>query len=366
MAALDEIPFGLYYGSTDSTPLFVMLAGAYYERTADRQFIESIWPNIRAALDWLDNYGDIDGDGFIESARLSARGLAQQGWKDSWDAISHADGSLPEPPIALCEVQAYAYAAKQAGARIATSLGNEKYARTLQQQAGRLRDKFNAEYWCEELSIYAVALDKKKHPCRVVASNAGHCLFSGIATEEYAKRAAERLLREDCYSGWGVRTLSTKEIRYNPMSYHNGSVWPHDNAILSMGFANYGLKDAANKILTGMFDASGFFDLHRMPELFCGFRRREGESPTLYPAACAPQAWAAAAVFMMLQASLGLCIDAAVAQVRFASPALPSFLEEIRIQNLAVGKATLDLVVDHSFRGIGVERREGDANVVIY
>jgi glycogen debranching enzyme len=366
MAALDEIPFGLYYGSTDSTPLFVMLAGAYYERTADRQFIESIWPNIRAALDWLDNYGDIDGDGFIESARLSARGLAQQGWKDSWDAISHADGSLPEPPIALCEVQAYAYAAKQAGARIATSLGNAEYARALQQQAGRLRDKFNAEYWCDDLSIYAVALDKKKHPCRVVASNAGHCLFSGIATEEYAKRAAERLLREDCYSGWGVRTLSTKEIRYNPMSYHNGSVWPHDNAVLSMGFANYGLKEAANKILTGMFDASGFFDLHRMPELFCGFRRREGESPTLYPAACAPQAWAAAAVFMMLQASLGLCIDAAVSQVRFASPALPSFLEEIRIQNLAVGKATLDLVVDHSFRGIGVERREGDANVVIY
>jgi glycogen debranching enzyme len=366
MAALEEIPFGLYYGSTDSTPLFVMLAGAYYERTGDRDFIESIWPNIRAALDWIDRYGDVDGDGFVESARLSARGLAQQGWKDSWDAISHADGSLPEPPIALCEVQAYVYAAKQAGARMATSRGHTDYARALVDQAQQLREKFNAEYWCDDLSIFAVALDAKKRPCRIVASNAGHCLFGGIATEEYAKRVADRLLREDCYSGWGVRTLSTKEVRYNPMSYHNGSVWPHDNAILAVGFANYGMKEAANKILTGMFDASTFLDLHRMPELFCGFRRREGESPTLYPAACAPQAWAAAAVFMMLQACLGLSIDGAASRVRFGSPVLPSFFDEIRMQNLAVGKATLDLVVDHSFRGIGVERRDGDADVVIY
>ncbi|MGH7853645.1 MAG: amylo-alpha-1,6-glucosidase [Candidatus Binatia bacterium] len=365
MAALDEIPFGRYYGSTDSTPLFVMLAGAYYDHTGDREFIESIWPNIKAALDWIDVYGDIDGDGFVESARLSSRGLVQQGWKDSWDAISHADGSLPEAPVALCEVQAYAYAAKQAGGRLATILGHTDYARALLDQARALREQFNAAYWCDDLSIFALALDNKKRPCRVVASNAGHCLWGGIATEEYAKRVAERLLSEDCYSGWGVRTLSTREVRYNPMSYHNGSVWPHDNAILAAGLANYGLKDAVNRIISGLFDASVFFDMHRMPELFCGFSRREGEGPTLYPAACAPQAWAAAAAFMMLQASLGLSVDGAASQVRFGSPMLPVFLDEIRIQNLRVGNASLDLVVDRSFRGIGVERRDGDANIVI-
>ena len=365
MAALDEIPFGLYYGSTDSTPLFVMLAGAYYERTGDREFIESIWPNIKAALDWIDAYGDIDGDGFVESARLSSRGLVQQGWKDSWDAISHADGSLPEPPIALCEVQAYAYAAKQAGARLASMLGDRDYARKLLDQARALRENFNAAYWCEELSIFAVALDKKKRPCRIVASNAGHCLFGGIATEAYAKRVAARLLSDDCYSGWGVRTLSTREVRYNPMSYHNGSVWPHDNALFAAGLANYGLKEELNRLITGMFDASMFFDLHRMPELFCGFSRREGEGPTLYPAACSPQAWAAAAVFMFLQASLGLSIDGTTAQVRFASPAVPEFMDDIRIQNLAVGSASLDLVVDRSFRGVGVERHRGDVQIVI-
>jgi glycogen debranching enzyme len=366
MAALDEIPFGLYYGSTDATPLFVMLAGAYYERTADRRFVETIWPNVRAALDWIDVYGDIDGDGFVESARLSARGLAQQGWKDSWDAISHADGALPEPPIALCEVQAYAYAAKQSAARLAAVLGQDDYARALLEQARALREKFNAAYWCQDLSIYAVALDKRKEPCRVVASNAGHCLFGGIATEEYAKGVADRLLRDDCYSGWGVRTLSAREARYNPMSYHNGSVWPHDNAIFALGLAQYGLKDAVNVIMTGLFEASKFFDLHRMPELFCGFARREGEGPTLYPTACAPQAWAAASACMLLQACLGLSIDGASSQVRFGSPMLPPFLDEIRIQNLQVGNASLDVVVDRSFRGIGVERREGDANIVIY
>ena len=366
MAKLDEIPFGLYYGSTDSTPLFVMLAGAYYERSGDRQFIEGIWPNIKAALDWLDAYGDIDGDGFIESARLSSRGLVQQGWKDSWDAISHADGSLPEPPIALCEVQAYAYAAKQAGARLATVLDHGDYARSLLDQARALREKFNTAYWCEDLSSFAVALDKEKRPCRVVTSNAGHCLWGGIATEEYANRVAERLLREDCYSGWGVRTLSSREVRYNPMSYHNGSVWPHDNAIFAAGLANYGLKDAAHRIITGLFDASMFLDLHRMPELFCGFDRREGEGPTLYPAACAPQAWSASAAFMLVQACLGLSIDGTASQVRFASPTLPQFLDKIRIRNLKVGSASLDLVVDRSFRGIGIERRDGEANIVIY
>jgi glycogen debranching enzyme len=365
MAALDEIPFGRYYGSTDATPLFVMLAGAYYDRTGDLEFIKSIWPHIAAALEWIDKYGDVDGDGFIESARQSSRGLVQQGWKDSWDSISHEDGTLPQGPIALCEVQAYAYGAKQAGARLAGSLGDIGRASALLDEARALKERFNEAFWCEPLATYAIALDHEKRPCRVAASNAGHCLFTGIASEDCARRIADRLLSDDCFSGWGVRTLSSKELRYNPMAYHNGSIWPHDNAIVAAGLANYGLKDATNHIMTGLFDASVFFDLHRLPELFCGFPRREGEGPTLYPAACAPQAWAAASVFLMLQACLGLSIDAIASQITFASPLLPPFLDEIHIKDLTVGQGSLDLVIDRSFQGIGVKRREGDANIVI-
>jgi glycogen debranching enzyme len=365
MAALDEIPFCRYYGSTDATPLFVMLAGAYYDRTGDLEFIKSIWPQITAALEWLDKYGDVDGDGFVESVRQSSRGLVQQGWKDSWDSISHEDGTLPEGPIALCEVQAYAYGAKQAGARLAGILGDVGRAVALLNQARALKERFNKVFWCEPLATYAIALDHQKRPCRVVASNAGHCLFTGIANDEYARRVADTLLSPDCFSGWGVRTLGTREVRYNPMAYHNGSVWPHDNALVAAGLANYGLKEAANKIMTGLFDASVFFDLHRLPELFCGFPRREGEGPTHYPAACAPQAWAAASVFLLVQACLGLSIDASRSTVTFASPLLPPFLEEIHIKQLKVGQASLDLVIDRVFRGIGVERRAGDANIVI-
>jgi glycogen debranching enzyme len=365
MAALNEIPFGCYYGSTDSTPLFVMLAGAYYERTGDRQFIESIWPEIMLALEWIDKYGDVDGDGFVETTRQSSRGLAQQGWKDSWDAISHADGSLPEGPIALCEVQGYAYAAKQAGVRLATSLGHIEQARILLEQARRLREKFNEVFWCDDLSSYALALDGEKRSCRVVASNAGHALFTGIASDKCARRVADRFMNEDMFSGWGVRTLSSKEVRYNPMSYHNGSVWPHDNAIIGAGFANYGLKDEVNRIFTGLFEASMFFDMERLPELFCGFRRREGEGPIHYPTACAPQAWAAASVFLMLQASLGLSIDAPALEVRFSTPMLPPFLEKVYAKNLRIGNASVDLVRDRSLRSVSVERSEGDAAIVI-
>jgi glycogen debranching enzyme len=365
MAAVNEIPFGLYYGSTDSTPLFVMLAAAYYERTGDLPFIESIWPQILLALEWIDRYGDIDGDGFVETARQSSRGLAQQGWKDSWDAISHADGSLPEGPIALCEVQAYAYAAKQAGARLATSLGQIDHARALLEQARRLKEKFNQVFWCEEISSYALALDGEKRPCRVVASNAGHALFARIASDEYGRRVADRLMSDDMFSGWGVRTLSSKEVRYNPMSYHNGSIWPHDNAIIAAGLANYGMKNEVNQILTGLFDASLFFEMERLPELFCGFTRREGEGPTHYVTACAPQAWAAASVFTLLQASLGLAINAPSSEVNFASPLLPPYLDQVYIKNLKVGNAILDLVRDRSLRGVSMDRREGEAAIVI-
>ncbi|MGH7828474.1 MAG: amylo-alpha-1,6-glucosidase [Candidatus Binatia bacterium] len=365
MAALGEIPFGCYYGSTDATPLFVMLAGAYYERTGDLKFIKSIWPHITLALQWIDSYGDIDGDGFVESARKSSRGLAQQGWKDSWDSISYENGELPDGPVALCEVQGYAFAARQAGARLAFSLGQFVRARELVTQADLLKKRFNEAFWCEKLSSYAIALDHEKRPCRVKASNAGHCLFTGIAAHEYAKRVAGALLSEESFSGWGIRTLAASEVRYNPMSYHNGSIWPHDNALVAAGLARYGMKDVANKVLTGLFDASLFLDLHRLPELFCGFTRRDGEGPTLYPVACAPQAWAAGSVFLLLQSCLGLSIDATESRVYFTSPLLPACIEEVHIKNLRVGKSHLDLVVDRSFQGIGVERRAGDVSIVI-
>jgi glycogen debranching enzyme len=367
MASLKEIPFGRYYGSIDSTPLFLMLAGAYFERTADRPFIESVWPNLELALAWIDRYGDRDGDGFVEYLRTSPKGLLHQGWKDSGDSIFHADGTLAQGPIALCEVQGYAYAAKRAMAELAASLGHARQSAELASQADALRDNFERAFWCEDLGTYALALDGAKRPCRVRASNAGHCLLAGIAAPEHARRLARTLLDRESFSGWGVRTLSAGEVRYNPMSYHNGSVWPHDNALIAAGLARYGLKEEVLQILRGLFDASVFVDLHRMPELFCGFARRPGEGPTLYPVACAPQAWSAAAVYFLLQACLGLTLRAPEGQVRFAYPLLPAFLNEVRVLNLTIGDAVLDLLLlrhGHDI-GINVLRREGKVEILL-
>lgn len=366
LAALGEIPFKRYYGSIDATPLFVILAAAYYERTGDNAFMESIWPQIELALQWIDVYGDADGDGFVEYSRRSPKGLVHQGWKDSKDAVFHADGRLAEGPIALCEVQGYVYAAKQLAAKLAALLGHDQRALDLQQQAHSLQERFNQTFWCEELSTYALALDGHKRPCLVRTSNAGHCLYTGIASEHLAQRTAQTLLQKDLFSGWGIRTLATSEVRYNPMSYHNGSVWPHDNALVAYGLSRYGLKEAALMIMAGLFDTSLFIDLHRMPELFCGFPRRSGEGPTLYPVACAPQSWAAASVFMLLQACLGLSIRGDLARISFSYPLLPAFLREVHIRNLSVGKGSVDLVLHRYSQNVSIhiERREGNVEIV--
>jgi glycogen debranching enzyme len=366
MAALGEIPFGRYYGSVDATPLFVLLAGAYYERSADRPFLESIWPNIEAALCWLDTYGDSDGDGLIEYSRQTPRGLVQQGWKDSHDSIFHADGTLAEGPIALCEVQGYTYAARRAASLLAGALGQTVRAQQLMQQARVLQDRFEQAFWCEDLSTYAVALDGAKRRCAVRTSNAGQCLYTGIVSPKRARRTARTLLAAESFSGWGVRTVASQEVRYNPMSYHDGSVWPHDNALIAAGLARYGLKKDVLAILTGLFDASLFLDLHRLPELFCGFVRRPGEGPTLYPVACAPQAWSAASAFLLLQASLGMVVRAAEAQVSFFYPLLPPSLREVEVHNLRVGEASVDLLLQGHGPddvGINVLRREGDVEI---
>ena len=367
MAALKEIPFGCYYGSIDATPLFVLLAGAYFERTGDVAFIQSLRPNVEAALHWIDCYGDRDGDGFVEYDRQSADGLVHQGWKDSDDAIFHADGSPARGPIALCEVQGYVYAARRAGAALAAMLGDPKRAAQLRRQAEELRERFEQAFWCENLSTYALALDGDKQPCRVRTSNAGHCLFTGIAGPERARRVARTLLGPESFSGWGVRTLAASERRYNPMSYHNGSVWPHDNALIAQGLARYGLAEPALQIWTGLFEAALHFDSHRMPELFCGFAQDPGEGPVPYPVACAPQAWSAASVFLLLQACLGLEINAREARISFTRPQLPASLGELRIHNLEAAGASVDLVLvrhEHDV-GVNVLRRDGDLQVLV-
>jgi glycogen debranching enzyme len=345
-----------------------MLAGAYHKRTGDRAFVESIWSNIQRALQWIDRYGDADGDGFVEYSRRSKHGLVQQGWKDSEDSVFHSDGVLAEPPIALCEVQSYVYAAKLAASELALLLNDGTTARELKNQAESLRCRFEDVFWCEEISTYAIALDGSKRPCRVRTSNAGHCLFAGIATQEHARRVATTLTDEASFSGWGIRTVARNEARYNPMSYHNGSIWPHDNSLIAAGFARYELQGAAAMVLAGMMDASIFFDLHRLPELFCGFPRRPGEAPTLYPVACAPQAWASGAVFLMLQACLGLDVFAPERRLVFSKPFLPQFLPQVSIRDLKVGDATVDLLLtrhDEGDVGVNVLRRNGILDVVV-
>jgi glycogen debranching enzyme len=366
MARLREIPFGRYYGSVDSTPLFVMLAAAYLEATHDISFLHELWPHVELALQWMDQHGDLDGDGFIEYGRKSPSGLLHQGWKDSHDSVFHADGTAAEGPIALCEVQGYAYAARRGAARIALALGQLDRSARLQRQADSLRLRFEECFWCDDLQTYALALDGHKRPCRVRSSNAGQCLFTRIADPAHAALLADQLLSPEMFSGWGIRTLAQSERRYNPMSYHNGSIWPHDNALIASGLAAYGFKDHAMRVMTGLFDASLFLDLNRLPELFCGFTRRPGEGPTLYPVACAPQAWAAAAPFCLLGSVLGLSVEGALDRVRFDYPALPPFLDEVRIRNLRAATGSVDLHFHrhpHSV-GINVTGRRGRVEVV--
>jgi glycogen debranching enzyme len=366
MAATGEIPFGCYYGSHDATPLFVMLAAAYYRQTADRAFVEQLWPHVDRALDWITGPADLDGDGFVEYQRRSQAGLDQQGWKDSWDAIFHADGELARGPIALCEIQGYVHAALRGAAALADVMGHDERSAALRMRADHLRSAFDDAFWLDDLGTYAIALDGEKRPCRVLTSNPGHCLMTGIALPERAQRLAETLMGDASHSGWGIRTLSAGEPRYNPMSYHDGSIWPHDNALIALGLARHGFADHAASILGGLFDASRHFDMARLPELFCGFTRRPGEGPTLYPVACSPQAWAAGTVFMLLQACLGMEIDAPAGVLRFNHGRLPAFIDHLRIDNLPVGSARADLMLQRQQHGVGVNvlDRRGAVEVV--
>ncbi|HJZ31527.1 MAG TPA: glycogen debranching N-terminal domain-containing protein [Hyphomicrobiaceae bacterium] len=366
MAALGEVPFGKYYGSVDATPLYVMLAGAYLERTGDGALIAELWPVIERALAWIDGPADIDGDGFIEYARGMETGLANQGWKDSHDAIFHADGAFARGPIALVEVQGYVYAAKRAAAACARRLGKSARATQLDRQAEALRQRFERSFWCEEIGSYALALDGEKAACKVRASNAGHALFTGIARAERAAEVAAKLLLSPYYSGWGIRTVADGEARYNPMSYHNGSVWPHDNALIAAGLARYGYGRSIETIFEAIVRAASHMHDRRIPELYCGFRRRPGRGPTLYPAACSPQAWAASAPLSLLASMLGLKFDARERVVRLINPVVPALAGSITVRNLTLQGASVDFVLGTSNGRPVLEVARTSANLRIH
>jgi glycogen debranching enzyme len=365
MANLREVPFGRYYGSIDATPLFLLLLGEYFRRTGDLETVRSLWPNAEAALAWIDQYGDRDGDGFVEYHRQTKEGLANQGWKDSFDAIFHQDGSLAEGPIALCEVQAYVYGAKRHAGVLAEALGHSARAAALAAQAESLRERFESQFWCEDLSTYVLALDGAKQPCRVVASNAGQVLFTGIASADRAQRVAATLLSPAAFGGWGIRTVGSSESRYNPMSYHNGSIWPHDNGLIAMGFARYGLQKSASQVFGALFDAAAYMDLRRLPELFCGFPRRERNAPTQYPVACSPQAWASATPLCLLQASLGLELLDRTGEIKFYRPMLPDFLDHVHLRNLRLSTGSVDVLLHRQDDNIGVTVTRRDGSVVV-
>lgn len=367
LARLGEVPFERYYGSVDATPLFVVLAGRYWQYTRDLATLRTIWPNVKEALAWIDGYGDVDGDGFVEYSRRTGSGLLNQGWKDSGDAVSHSDGSLADAPIALCEVQGYVYLARTLAAQLAEAMGEHALATLHRDRAAQLRERFDEAFWDDQLGMYALALDRDKRPCRVRSSNAGQVLLTGIALPERAARMARVLLDREFFTGWGLRTLSNRERRFNPASYHNGSIWPHDNALIAMGLASYGHSAEAVQIANAVLDAAAHMDLRRLPELFCGMPRRRDKGPILYPVACAPQAWAAATPFGLLQACLGLEIDAGARVLRLRHPRLPASLEWLRIRRLAVGDAHLDVLLRRHDADVAVNvlSKEGDVEVAV-
>ncbi|MFQ6020150.1 MAG: glycogen debranching N-terminal domain-containing protein, partial [Dehalococcoidia bacterium] len=343
MANCGEVPYARYYGSVDSTPLFLLLANEYYRWTADLELMLALEPALRGAIQWIDRYGDLDGDGYLEYKRNSKRGLDNQGWKDSFDSMTHADGTLLKPPIAVVEVQGYVYAAKKGLARVFSDLGDHSQAEQLWADAERLRRRLNRDFWLKD-GYYATALDARKSPATPMSSNAGQMLWTGVPSRHQARSLAERLMRNEMFSGWGIRTLISNARRYNPLGYHLGTVWPHDNAIIAAGLKRYGFESELNEIATGLFDACCAFPYFRLPELFGGDPRSGYRSPVPYPVACRPLAMAAAAMPYILTSILGLCPDAPRRRLQVVRPRLPYWLEFVRLTGLRVGEGQVDLV----------------------
>ncbi|HET8945144.1 MAG TPA: amylo-alpha-1,6-glucosidase, partial [Dehalococcoidia bacterium] len=354
MTSAGELPFSPYYGSIDSTPLFLLLAGEYFQWTGDLEMMRYLEANLRAALHWIDTYGDIDGDGYVEYEKRSARGLVNQGWKDSGDSIVGVGGELLKAPIALAEVQAYVYAALKRLAPVFDALGDVETAGALLERSESLRERFVRDFWLEE-GFFALALDGEKRPAASVTSNAGHALWCGIANADQARTLVGRMLQKDMFSGWGIRTLSAESPRYNPQGYHLGTVWPHDNSIIAMGFKRYGFEAELNQLATGLFDAARAFQYYRLPELFGGTARSAHYVPVPYPVACRPQAWAAGAFPLITQAILGLCPNAPGRKLHIVSPNLPGWLQAVALYGLRVGEAEVDLFFERRGTEVAAE-----------
>jgi glycogen debranching enzyme len=368
MARAGETPHSPYYGSVDSTPLWLILLGEFHAWTGDDGVVDRLWPHALAALDWIDRSGDLDGDGFIEYERRSLLGLRNQGWKDSGDAIRHVDGAPCEGPIALAEVQGYVYAARRAMARLARHRGDPALATRLDADADALRDRFDAAFWLPDAGFYAMALDGAKRPAATIGSNAGQALWSGIIPAARAMTVADRMLQPDLFSGWGIRTYAAGQVGYNPVGYHTGSVWPHDNALAAAGFKVAGAADGANTIAGRLIEAAQWFPDLRLPELFCGYDRAAVGAPVAYPVACSPQAWAAAAPFSFIATMLGLRADASAKRLELIQPTLPDWLTKLTITGLPIGGESVDLLV-HRWRGrtsAEVLGRRGSIDVIIH
>jgi len=367
LARAGEIPHAPYFGTVDATPLWLMLLDEYERWTGDAELVERLWPNALAALRWMDDYGDIDGDGLIEYERHSRRGLLNQGWKDSGDAIRNRNGTRAEGPIALVEVQGYAYAARRGLARLARLRGDDGLAAAQEEAAERLRVRFEDAFWMDDAGTYAMALDGAKKHVDAIASNAGHALWTGICSPDRAARTARVLTGPGMWSGWGIRTLSSETIGYNPIGYHLGTVWPHDNGICAAGFARYGLFDEARLVAGTLLEATQHFREARLPELFCGFERERSPLPVPYPVACSPQAWAAGSLFHLVSATLGMQPNAREHRLELLRPALPASLPSLRMRNLRIGDALVDLEFATQDGSISVEvlRRTGELDVVV-
>jgi glycogen debranching enzyme len=367
LSAAGELPYSPYYGSIDSTPLFLLLVAEYYDWTADLRLVRELLPAIKAAFEWMDVFGDPKGDGYLSYEKRSAKGLVNQGWKDSWDAVVHANGTLAQPPIALAEVQGYAYAARRRLAPVLERVGEARLAARLRRDAKRLYQRFNDDFWMPSQNFYAIALDGNRQHVESVTTNPAHCLWTGLIDPAHAPEVVSRLLANDMFSGWGLRTLAGGSPRFNPIGYHLGSVWPHDNSIAAMGFKMYGLHDELNEVATALFDACTSFPYFRLPEVFGGETRSAHNAPVPYPVACRPQAWAAGAFLLITQAMLGLKPEAPEKRLRIVDPKLPYWLNSVNVRGLRVGagEVSLNYRRDGNLTRVEIEEATGGIDVFI-
>jgi glycogen debranching enzyme len=364
-ANLHEIPETPYYGSVDATPLYLVLMAEYVDWTGDLDLFNELNGNVDAAIAWIDG-SDLAGNGFVSYTTKSTSGLYNHGWKDSWDAVMHADGSLARHPIALSEVQGYVYTAKMRISALYEKVGRAEDARRLRLEAGELKKRFNEAFWMDDRGYFAMAIDARGK-CEVISSNPARCLWSEIVDEKYARRVAERIFESDMFTGWGIRTLSSQEARYNPLGYHIGTVWPHDNAIIASGLCKYGLFDKFSRLFTVMYEAASVYNLFRLPELFGGFDRGKHNVPIKYPVACSPQAWSSGTIPFMLMSTLGIKPDAVNHRLTLVDPYLPPWLDLVSIKNLRIGNSLIDLEFERRASGtlVDVEKKRGDIKVMV-